>query len=117
RPRPRQAVTPLSSCRYCVVSRSRTAAPRQHLEADVVISGVVDKRGDLILRVPCYFAYIVLAGEDAGTITLLETAVDDAAPARHVDHGLGATGDLRPVGQRQHRELYDGRARRVVGFV
>jgi len=55
------------------VSRSRTAAPRQHLEADVVISGVVDKRGDLILRVPCYFAYIVLAGEDAGTITLLET--------------------------------------------
>jgi hypothetical protein len=99
------------------VSRPRTVAPRQRLEADVVISGVVDERGNLVLRVPCYFAYIVLAGEYAGTITLLETAVDDAAPTRYIDHGLGAAGDLRPIGQRQHGELDDGRARRVGGFV
>ena len=99
------------------MSRSRAVAPGQGLEADVVIPGVANERDNLVLRVPRDFTYIVLACENAAAITLLETAADDAAPARHFDHGLGAAGDLRPIGQRERGDLDDRRARRVGGFV
>src|SRR6185437_9454996 len=109
----RRALARLASRRHREVPRSRAAAPGQRFAVDVAISGVTDERHDLILRVPRYFPPVVFASEDTGAVALLETAVDDAAPARNVDRRLGATSDLRAVGRRQHRKLDDRCARRV----
>ena len=99
------------------MSRSRVVAPGQGLDADIVIPGVANEGDNLVFRVPRDFTHIVLACDNAAAITLLETTADDAEPARHFDHGLGAAGNLRPVGQCERGDLDDRRARRVGDFV